>query len=342
MNAERHALPRREAGSRDDVGLPVVRHTRTGPVFIVGFGRSGTTILTQLVKKYLGVSFGTESQFIVRYRTRLSAYGDLSQASNRQRLLADISRERFFERTHRNFGFILDHARVLRELDPPTYASMLAGIFGQLAEHDGKSRWGDKTPEYLEHLPVLHDLFPAAQFIHVVRDGRDVALSSFLTHFGGKNAYKCGVDWSRAISAASRFTEAAGRDVVHELRYEDLMAEPIATFSALIPFLGIDDAQGQVRRAVEEHLTAELRQDNVHKWPRSMTAHQVALFESVAGAQLSRYRYERRYPSATPPTGLARAYWLCDHKVRQYMRGDYWQDNWYKLGIRARLWRSRF
>ncbi len=318
-----------------------VRHTRVGPVFILGHGRSGTTILTQLVKKYLAVAFGTESQFILRFHARLGTYGDLSVGANRERLLSDISRERFFERTGRNFGFVLDRARVERAMSTPTYAAMLAGIFSQLAEHNGLSRWGDKTPEYIEQPSVLRSLFPDAQFIHVVRDGRDVALSSFLTHFGGKNAYKTAVDWAKAMTAVQRFAEAVPEGCLHELRYEDLMADPIGSFSALIPFLGIDDSDGLVRSVVAGNLAAELRQDNAYKWRTKMSGSEVAVFEAVAGQHLSRYGYERRYPDLAPPGVLARAVWMADHKVRQYARRDYWQDNWYKLGVRSRSWRSR-
>lgn len=318
-----------------------VRHTRVGPVFILGHGRSGTTILTQLVKKYLAVAFGTESQFILRFHARLSIYGDLSIAAHRERLLNDISRERFFERTGRNFGFVLDRSRVERSMSAPTYAAMLAGIFSQLAEHNGLSRWGDKTPEYIEQPSILRSLFPDAQFVHVVRDGRDVALSSFLTHFGGKNAYKTATDWAKAMTAMRRFAEEVPAGCLHELRYEDLMAKPIESFSALIPFLGIDDRAGLVRDAVAAGITGELRQDNAYKWRSKMSASQVAVFEAVAGSHLSRYGYERRYPEAAPLGPLTRAAWMADHKIRQYARRDYWQDNWYKLGVRTRLWRSR-
>lgn len=318
-----------------------VRHTRVGPVFILGHGRSGTTILTQLVKKYLAVAFGTESQFILRFHGRLARYGDLGLAANRQRLLGDISRERFFERTGRNFGFVLDQSKVERAMSAPTYAAMLAGIFAQLAEHNGLSRWGDKTPEYIEHPSILRSLFPDAQFVHVVRDGRDVALSSFLTHFGGKNAYKTATDWAKAMTAMRRFAEEVPAGCLHQLRYEDLMADPVASFSPLIPFLGIDDADGLVREAVARGIAAEVRQDNAYKWRTRMSASQVAIFEAVAGSHLSHYGYERRYPEAAPLGAWTRARWMVDHKIRQYARSDYWQDNWYKLGVRSRLWRSR-
>jgi ABC-type ATPase involved in cell division len=48
-----------------------VRHTKTNPVFVIGSSRSGTSILVKMIRKYLKISFGTESQFIIRYYNNL-------------------------------------------------------------------------------------------------------------------------------------------------------------------------------------------------------------------------------------------------------------------------------
>jgi hypothetical protein len=286
------------------------------------------------VKKYLGVAFGTESQFFIRYYHRLAAFGDLRRPEHRRRLLVAMGTERFFERTRANFGFELDIERAVASVTTPGYSAMLEEVFGQMASHDGAERWGDKTPAYIDHLDVLLELFPAAQFIHVVRDGRDVALSSLSTHFGGKNAYKSALDWASATAAVGRFKAAAPRDQCFELRYEDLMASPVSTFAPLVDFLGISDAGGEVRESIETLLPRELRQDNAYKWRSAMSRHSIEVFESVAGDQLSAHGYERVFPGATPIGPWGRVYWLVDHKVRQYVRTDYWKDNWYQLRVR--------
>lgn len=315
-----------------------VRHTKLGPLFIVGFGRSGTTILTQLVKKYLGVAFGTESQFIVRFAQRLTTYGDLHVEANRRRLLGEVARQRFFLRTGRNFGFRLDHEGALAAMREPTYAAMLDAIFSQLAAQSGCARWGDKTPEYTTHMPLLRAMFPEAQFIHMVRDGRDVALSSFLMHFGGKNAYKCGTDWASALRSVFDFAATAPAGMFTQVRYEDLMARPAETFATLIPFLGIEDPAGELRRTIDERVPLELKRENAYKWTSQMSPSQIEVFESVAGAELSRLGYERRFPAVKAPSGLARALWLTDHKLRQYARADYWADNAYRARLRLAEW----
>ena len=53
----------------------------------------------------------------------------------------------------------------------------IAAIFEAYAAKEQKPRWGDKTPMYMRHLPLLDRLFPTAQYVHLIRDGRDAALS---------------------------------------------------------------------------------------------------------------------------------------------------------------------
>src|SRR6478672_7956226 len=58
-----------------------------------------------------------------------------------------------------------------------TTGEAIAAVFEVYAQHEGKPRWGDKTPLYMQHLPLLERLFPDGLWVHLVRDGRDAALS---------------------------------------------------------------------------------------------------------------------------------------------------------------------
>ena len=91
----------------------------------------------------------------------LDEFGDPDLA---RRLLDDISRERYFVRTGRNFGFRLDQERVLRDMKAKSFGALLDAVFQQFAASQGAGRWGDKTPEYSLHLPDIHDLFPHALY----------------------------------------------------------------------------------------------------------------------------------------------------------------------------------
>jgi hypothetical protein len=286
------------------------------------------------MRRYLKVSFGTESQFIIRYHRALDRYGDLGDDANVHRLISDISRERFFVRSGRNWGFVFDPVRAAGAVRTRTYAGVLDAIFGQLAAHNGMDRWGDKTPQYNDDLGVLRQLFPDAQFVHMVRDGRDVSLSIRLTGFGPKNACECAEDWANALASIDAFTRQLPPDQFLEVRYEDLTKDPSATLERLGRFLGIDDADGRVASYIRAHVTAEVKSNNSEKWRRALPAGEIARFEGVAGSWLARYGYALVHEGAAPVPGVAaRAYWRARGRLTRLTNRGYWQDNLYKLRL---------
>lgn len=310
------------------------RHSRSCPVFVIGHARSGTSLTCRLLRDHLRVSFGTESQFIVRYHQRLARYGDLTQEHRLRWLLQDLSRERFFSRTRQNFGFIFDIDRAVREIEPRSYAGALHNIFRQFAASQGTGRWGDKTPEYCRHLPVIHSLFPGAQFIHVLRDGRDVAHSAFKTGFGPKNAYEAAIEWTRTLADIERFRETLGPGAFAEVRYEDLLADPAGTMATLAAFLGVEEPE-RVAAGAEPVLRSQVRGNNAFTWKHQLTWREIECFEAFAGGELTARGYELQFrPRAGRLSAAERWVWRAQAIGRRIGNRRYWQDNWYRLGLR--------
>ncbi len=311
-------------------------HTRLSPVFVLGHSRSGTSLMCRLLLDHLGVNFGTESQFIVRYQQKLARYGDLSDDRRLRWLIEDISRERFFARTRQNFGFVLDVERAVRSIGPRTYSGVLTAIFEQFAASQGLVRWGDKTPDYCRHLPLILDLFPDAQFLHVIRDGRDVALSLFKTGFGPKNAYEAAVDWKRTVAEIRRFRDTVPEHAFAEVQYEDLLMDPVKTLSQVAIFLGIDN-HDDVLDAATPRLRTQVRGDNSLKWKQHLTWREVECFEAFAGDELQALGYPLQFRPRTGRRSAAETlFWQAQAVCRRLANRRYWADNWYKLGLRFR------
>jgi len=72
-----------------------------------------------------------------------------------------------------------------------TYRGLVAALYSEYGRRRGKPLAGEKTPDYVRHLPRLHTLFPWARTIHIIRDGRDVCLSM--------------INWKKSSNLASRF-----------------------------------------------------------------------------------------------------------------------------------------
>lgn len=108
----------------------------------------------------------------------------------------------------------------------------------------GKQRWAEKTPGYTFHLDFIDELFPDAQYLHVIRDGRDV-VASFRDRWGYRAGLRAANSvWRESVLRAREFGARLPDGRYHELRYEALVAEPETQMRALLAFLGEEwDAQ---------------------------------------------------------------------------------------------------
>jgi len=177
-------------------------------IFIVGCQRSGTTMLRLMLDSHPRISCGPETRFL----------------EDLERIVGDDWKRL------QQFGFTQEEwlARL---------RTFFGGIQADYARSRGKARWADKSPRYALHIPFLHQLFPDAQFVHVIRDGRDVAVSH-RKRFGYWSSVKSSVKWPRYIKAARGAGASLSPDTYHELRYDQLVADPEATLRSLLAFLG--------------------------------------------------------------------------------------------------------
>ncbi|MCG8653455.1 MAG: sulfotransferase, partial [Pirellulales bacterium] len=287
---EIHDATRRDASSELLQGQEIgehagVVHTDLSPVFILGHGSSGTSILARLLREEMGVAFGTESQFIIRYYHRLHLYGDLSAPENLHKLVSHLLTERWFERSAK-FGFATDAEALIARVKTPTYAGVLDAIFSEFAAQVGMNRWGSKTPEYNLNLDVIGELFPHAKYIQMSRDGRDVYVSLTNRYWGPKNIHCSATEWKHEVQLVDRFLASVPADRKMATSYEELSDDPAGVFDRVIDFLKIDDAGGNVHQRIGERIRDKVRVGNYGKWKNQMTAAQIEHYERIACNEL--------------------------------------------------------
>lgn len=181
--------------------------TKPRPIFVVGCQRSGTTMLRLVLDSHSQISCGPETRFLADLERitgsdweRLSQYG--------------FSQEEWLSRI----------------------AVFFDGIQSDYAASRGKQRWADKTPLYALSLEFITRVFPDCQVIHVIRDGRDVAVSH-RKRFGYRSSVKSAVKWPRYIAAARQMGRLLPPDRFYELRYEDVVSNAEETLRSLFRFL---------------------------------------------------------------------------------------------------------
>jgi hypothetical protein len=284
--------------------LDLNRSVQGSPIFIIGAPRSGTTLLQYMLRSHPRISLPTgESHFIVPLYRKASMFGDLRDPANIRKVLEEMYRRNagFLDTDLHGIDFDIDHlVGQLHTLGVESIPNLIRTMMELNARGEGKNRWGDKTPYYSLHVPLLLEMFPDAQVIHIIRDGRDCAMSMLGR---GKdldihNIYQAASIWKQYVDAGQQSGSGLGSSQYYEFRYEDLLGEPLKAVSGICDFLGEEFSESIInyRKSSGSGKTPLLQKPiqagNSGKWRSTMSARQVKVFESVAGGTLVANGYE--------------------------------------------------
>jgi hypothetical protein len=256
-----------------------------------------------------------ETRFVIDTYDRRQEFGDLTDPANR-RALAEWITGRPQTKFH-DLG--LDAADVNEQIvaGPPTLGSALAIVFQAYAARFGKPRWGDKRPTYIQHLDHIMRLFPDAQVVHVIRDGRDCVASLKEMTWYKRDINHAIATWAQAVDAGQRAAKMLGPSSYHEMRYEDLVAEPETVLRDLCGFLGeeYDPAMTEPSRVAATAVPAQkhwherthgaVTTGRIRSWQRRLEPAEIALAESALASRMKQYGYELSDPGRPSAAQLA-------------------------------------
>ncbi len=267
----------------------------SAPVFVIGSQRSGTSFLYRLIQKYLKIGFGRDNGLFVRKMKMLDYYGDLKNDANLRRLLTDILNEPDVKRRFPELEIDVD--AFISQMDERTYPELVRRFYAEWAYLKGANRWGGKTPDYSIYTAELLELFPDAKFVHIIRDGRDVALSLFRLDWGAKSPIVAAKHWKERVEAACNFGRTLDDSQYLEIRYEHLVQFPEEIFENLIHFLDWEDDRYKIIDQFNRGIVGKVRRDNFNKWKTQMSRRHIRAFEQVAGDLLKRLGYNTTLPA---------------------------------------------
>lgn len=326
-----------QRAERIELGLEV-EHTRREPVMLIGHGSSGTSICAGLIRKYCAVAFGNESQFMIRLNRMARTWGDLSDPQILRGAVDYMLQERYFKKAAQVYGWRPTAEQILERVQQPTMSGIYHALFSLLAEHQQTDRWGDKTPEYMEHLPELNALFPNAQYILVVRDGRDTALSVMSRYYGPNNLVVAAQEWRETARQGMQFLETLPADRKLVIRYEDMMENPVETLRTVMNFLGAHPRDPHMFERIGPMVREELRSNNFNKWKKKMSLREREIFESLAGPELKYYGFETEFAAPRPPSSLQMSLLPWHDRLMRLVHPRSFRNNVYRLGMRLRDW----
>jgi hypothetical protein len=211
----------------------------------------------------------------------------------------------------------------LAQFRDPTLRQVVEIVYQEHVQRESKARWGDKTPGYIKIAPAVAALYPDARFIHLFRDGRDVARSFQTVGWYGSWLHENTQEWNEAIDCNDRLSRSALASRIFQLRYEDLVLAPEETLRKVCHFLGeqyepqmLDWQEGLDRMipareaAIHEKLKRKPKASDAYRWKQEMKPGQVFIAEAFMGKRLSRLGYERKYAGLWRPLlAAAVAFW---------------------------------
>lgn len=281
------------------------------PIFIGGAGRSGTTLVVDMVGLHPRISPIYETDFVSRINKMLfrqdvpaeQAAGfifngmDTWSKSLPQRPHNKRDHERYHHGPHyllfdREFAMARTNELIARVRNGEKLEGMRAFMSDLFAEHcrlDKKPMWANKNPDYVEYLPELHNLFPTMRFLHCVRDGRDVACSVVTRPWGPTDFASAATWWKQKVEPALQFAnQHPGRCLI--VRYEDLVQKPLEELTRITEWLG---EPADLQAILASYGVGEVRLDEsrLGQWSKSFSDKDKEEFRRQAGDLLQQFGY---------------------------------------------------
>ncbi len=268
------------------------------PVFVMGCHRSGTNLLYDTLLSAGG--FAVYSGYLPVHKILIPRFGPFHKLENRKKAVAVWLRSKGFRRS---------------DLDPQKFSERVLGecrnggdfiriTMDEIAQNQGVSRWAVYDPDAVLHVPRIKADIPEALFIHIIRDGRDIALS--LNKMGGFRPFPWAGKSRNLLATALYWEWMVGKGRYHgqqipgdyiEIHYEDLVGT-LATLSKFLDHdLDYDRIQrtglGRLRESNSSFLedSKEAQQNPVDRWKSRLSAEEINALEALVGDRLEECGY---------------------------------------------------
>jgi hypothetical protein len=268
------------------------------PVFIVGCPRSGTTLLRLMLSAHSRISISSEGAYIYRLRSAIRFHKDLSSRRQmkviHEELLPLLETEKFLSTPSFDhlLGWVAQFGADLQ--------SIITFYGTWEARAAGKERlawWGDNAPYHVYHVPFFNHLFPTSKLILLIRDPRDVYVSS-----------KAALDydlhtaigtWEKALLDGVLAKSYLGPERVRQIRYEDLVMAPRARLQDLCGFLGVEYEEAMFSYPHSDAAKAVAKLDHHRNLLRPVFASSVGRYRQILTQEEIETIHRRLYSPMT-------------------------------------------
>jgi hypothetical protein len=283
----------------------------------IGTQRSGSNLLRLMLNQLPEISAAHPPHILKTFFPLLPVYGDLQQQENFRALAEDVC-----EWVNVNpvpwEGVTFNAVEVMSECSSPTLIELFAAIYEQKALHDGAQFWCCKSMESVNYVDAIETAGLRPFYLHIYRDGRDVALSFMKAIVGPKHIYYLAKKWAEEQKLSLAVRDRVGDERFIEVRYEQLIHDPRPVMRSMCDKLGVtfSDEIFEYFHSKESINTANSGQmwknvvkpimpDNHDKFRKEFTEEQLRIFEQVAGDVLHDLGYKTMFWPETPVSSFS-------------------------------------
>lgn len=222
--------------------------------FIVGTGRSGTTLMAQVLNAHSQVCVPVELQIAFEESNNGARLAEIFKSGMNLMFRAEDYTRLLEERCPNDLARYHDYFDFFNRCPYPILSLqwLLTELYTDIAYSKGKSIFAEQTPWYGQNIKLLDQLFPRAKFIHMVRDGRDVAISFTRTPWWHKDANLNLERWTSEVNKIERDGAPLSNKRMLTIRYEDLVLRPEEVTRSVCNFLGIEFEETMLK--TENHI----------------------------------------------------------------------------------------
>jgi hypothetical protein len=324
-------------------------------VQMIGTQRSGSNLLRLMLNQLQEISAPHPPHILERLMPLLPAYGELSNPENFASLVEDVCQ--LVEHNPVPWtGVTLDRQNIIGKTRASTLPEIARVIYELKAESESANIWMCKSMANIRYAEELEKYENKPLYLHLFRDGRDVALSFKKAIVGEKHIYFIAKQWKTEQEESIKLLEKLGSKRVIQVRYEDILSRPREVLSDLCNFMGASYSD----EAMEYHQSSESRETansglmwqnvvkpvltaNHNKFIKELSEEDILIFEQVAGGTLEKLGYRRYFPDEKEHTFTQEeieGFSAVNQKMKQEMRQKIKPEDLEKRRAQEELLRS--
>jgi len=274
------------------------------PIFIIGVGRSGTTLLAAMIGAHSRISCGPETHFfsgLDKVDKKLICE-PRSWPIHASRFLATLQHSKVVN-VSRKYKITEEEIFKFLQKREPSIENMLRCFTEHHMNNQGKFRWAEKTPDHLRYVYQIRKYFPNSPILRIVRDPRDVALSLVKVSWGPDSFLEALIIYRWYDDLSSDFF--LNDNLSYTLRYEDLVLNPERELKKICEFIGenfesnmLDTSKSSTnvnsRKVPWKQLASQPpNKSRVFSWKNQLLHSKIMLSESILGDRIKAYGYSQ-------------------------------------------------